>query len=76
MKYFKTGVAAAGFTGMLLLASCSDRNNTSDTNPDNEQKGDTSVTDTRRYSTDTVNYLTKDSSKSQQDVIDPNPPPQ
>jgi hypothetical protein len=74
MKYFKTGMAAVGFTGMLL-ASCSDRNNTSDTNPNNETR-DTSVTDTRRYSTDTINYLTKDTSKSQQDVIDPNPPPQ
>jgi hypothetical protein len=75
MKHFKTSLAATGLAGMLL-ASCSDRNNTSDTNPDNEQKSDTSVVDTRRYSTDTVNYLTKDTSKSQQDVIDPNPTPQ
>lgn len=74
MKGFTHFRAATGFALLLLLtASCSDRNNTSDVSPSEDQQ-DTTLVDTRRNSTDTVNYLTKDSSKSAQDVIDPNPP--
>jgi uncharacterized lipoprotein YajG len=55
----------------MWLTSCSDRNNTSDSDQTNN---DTSLTDTRRNTTDTVNYLTKDSGNQSQDVIDMDAP--
>lgn len=74
MKFWKHFTAALGVTAsLLMLGSCNnDQNTGSNDNAGTQQ--DTNVTDTRRYSTDTINYLTKDTSKAGQEKIDPDPP--
>lgn len=55
----------------FLLLSCNDHNSTTDQTGNGN---DSSSMDTRRNSTDTVNYITKDSGNKSQETIDPNPP--
>lgn len=58
---------------VLSIAACNNnRENSTDAGPGTGN--DTSLTDTRRNSTDTTNYITKDSGNKSQDVIDMNPP--
>lgn len=58
-------------TVLLFATACNNRGNTTDNGADMK---DTNFVDTRRNSTDTINYLTNDSGNKSQDVIDPNPP--
>ena len=53
------------------MPSCSDRGNSTDSG---QTMNDTNRVDTRRNTTDTTNYLTKDTGNQSQDVIDPEPP--
>lgn len=70
MKRFVYSLAVFGFIATGITA-CNDRNNTTDETGD---KKDTMLVDTRRNSTDTTNYITKDSGNQSQEVVDPNPP--
>jgi hypothetical protein len=71
MKRFKfsivIGIAALG----ISVTACNDNRNG---DSDRMNTTDTNAMDTRRNSTDTTNYLTKDSGNNSQDVVDPNPP--
>ena len=72
MKRFRNslviGLAVIGAT----IAACNDnRKGESGTGNSNT---DTNAMDTRRNSTDTVNYITKDSGNNSQNTVDPNPP--
>lgn len=73
MKQFKKSFPAVVLAASVWLASCSDRNNTSDSDASNNSM-DTNLTDTRRNTTDTVNYLTKDSGNQSQNTIDMDAP--
>src|SRR3954469_25020707 len=75
MKKNQYNLMAAGLVAITVtLAACNNnRENSTDRTSDDSTK-DTSLTDSRRYSPDTVNYLTKDSGNNSQDVIDPNTP--
>ena len=70
MKQLKNGIAALSFGIAVLLVSC---NNDQSDGADNSGT-DTSLTDTRRNTTDTTNYLTKDTGNQSQDVVNPNTP--
>lgn len=72
MKRFKQSLVASLLV-TSVFTSCSDRNNTSDSDAANKSM-DTSLTDTRRNTTDTVNYLTKDSGNKSQNTIDMDAP--
>jgi len=71
MKRFKfsivIGIAVLGLT----VTACNDNRNG---DSDRMNTTDTNAMDTRRNSTDTTNYITKDSGNQSQDVVDPNPP--
>jgi len=73
MKRFTSSIAITVLAASVLTSSCNDRNNTSDTNQLNKSQ-DSSLTDTRRNTTDTTNYLTKDTGNQSQDVIDMDAP--
>jgi len=63
-------VALAAF--VFTLAACN--NNRGATDDNTKSGGDTSYTDTRRNSSDTANYITKDSGNKSQETIDMNAP--
>jgi hypothetical protein len=71
MKRLQYCIAAFALTTGVLITSCSDRGNSTDSG---QTLNDTNRIDTRRNSSDTTNYLTKDSGNQSQDVIDPEPP--
>jgi hypothetical protein len=75
MKKNQFNLMAAGVAALVItLTACNNnRENSTDRNSDEATK-DTNLTDTRRNSGDTVNYLTKDSGNQSQETIDPNPP--
>lgn len=68
MKYIMGCFAVVGLT----ITACNDNRN-GDSSRMNSGT-DTNAMDTRRNSTDTFNYLTKDSGNKSQETIDPNPP--
>ena len=74
MKQHPYNLIAAGMMALAIgTAACNNnRESSTDRNPDTAN--DTSLTDTRRNSSDTTNYLTKDSASQSQETIDPNPP--
>jgi hypothetical protein len=67
-------IAAGMVTIAVTLAACNNNRENSTDRTSNDAPKDTSLTDTRRNSSDTVNYLTKDSGNKSQETIDPNPP--
>jgi hypothetical protein len=71
MKRFNYSIAVFLLATGVLATSCNDRGNSTD---NGQNMNDTSLTDSRRNSTDTTNYLTKDSGNQSQNVIDPEPP--
>lgn len=66
-------MVAVAFAGMLLLTACNNDNSTTGTGNEEAVK-DTNLVDTRRNTGDTSSYLTPDSSKANQDLVDPNVP--
>lgn len=73
MKQFKFCLTVAGFAaGIFIISSCNNRNTATDGDVSNTK--DTMLIDSRRNTTDTVNYLTKDSGNQSKDVVDPNTP--
>ena len=75
MKKDQFNLIAAGVGALVMtLAACNNnRENSTDRNSDEAMK-DTNLTDTRRNSGDTVNYITNDTGNQSQETIDPNPP--
>ena len=72
MKYMKEAIITGIAATVLTLMACNDNRN-GDSSRMNSGT-DTNAMDTRRNSTDTTNYLTKDSGNKSQETIDPNPP--
>jgi hypothetical protein len=73
MKTLLKKMTAPAFVGLLLLTACANDNNTTGAGDEGSLK-DTNLVDTRRNSGDTSSFLTPDSSKANQDLIDPNTP--
>jgi len=65
----KQSVAIVCAMVTLVLASCSNNNDSS-----NRNTNDTNYSDSRRNAPDTSNYITKDSGNKSQDVVDPDLP--
>lgn len=73
MKQNRLGLLALGVALFLGTTACNNsRESGADQNP--ESSTDTNLTDTRRGTTDTINYITKDSGNTSQETIDMNPP--
>ena len=76
MKHFKSSLAACGVVIILLAASCNNAGENGENDGMNNSSDSTTLNESRRNTTDTVNYLTGDSANQSQDAIDPNPPGQ
>ena len=63
---------AIGIVTMSLLTACNDNREGDSSRMNNGV--DTNAINTQRNTTDTTNYLTKDSGNKSQDQVDPNPP--
>jgi hypothetical protein len=74
MKRNPSNLMAACSAVLVLTAMACNNNRDNSTDRNADMVKDTSLTDTRRNSGDTVNYLTKDSGNQSQEVVDPNPP--
>jgi hypothetical protein len=74
MKRDPFNLMAACSAVLVLTAMACNNNRDNSTDRDGDAAKDTNLTDTRRNSGDTVNYLTKDSGNQSQETIDPNPP--
>jgi hypothetical protein len=73
MKRFKNSIVICMAAALgLVFTACNDNRN----GDSNRMNGgtDTNAINTQRNTSDTINYLTKDSGNKSQDQIDPNPP--
>jgi hypothetical protein len=75
MEYIKQRLQARGIAAciLVLVSSCNDQNTANGINGSNTAN-DTNRVDTRRNTSDTSNYITKDSGNSSEDLIDPDRP--
>ena len=73
MKRLSYLVVVSGFS-LFTLVSCSDQASTNNGAAETSTGTDTNSVNPQRNSTDTINYLTKDTARQSQDVVDPDPP--
>ena len=72
MKCFRLNLLLRMAVCIMVLTACNNnRDNSTDANGTTKS---TDSVDTRRNSTDTTNYITKDTGNKSQDVIDMDPP--